>query len=81
MGGGGGGERKGERERERKDLLHSSDFNERGQFQTSFQNAEALQVIGIISSLDMQIKFQLEMTEMEKQSQQEREGKKKERKA
>lgn len=48
-------------------------FNERGQFQTSFQNTEALQVIGIISSLDMQIKFQLEMTELEKQPQQERE--------
>lgn len=32
-----------------------------------------MQVIGIISSLDMQIKFELEMTEMEKQLQQETE--------
>lgn len=42
------------------------DFNERGQFQTSFQNAEALQVIGIISSSDMQIKFKLKMTVVER---------------
>lgn len=41
-------------------------------FRLLFWNAEALQVIGIISSLDMQIKFKLEMTEMEKQPQQEK---------
>lgn len=47
-----------------------TDFNDRGQFLTSFRK-QKLQVIGVISSLDMQIQFELEMTEMERPSQQE----------
>lgn len=49
-------------------------------FRLLFWNAEALQVIGIIRSLDMQIKFKLEMTEMEKQPQlKKKKGKREER--
>ena len=50
-------------------------------FRLLFWNAETLQVIGIINSLHMQIKFKLEMTEIEKQPQQEKTMEREEREA
>ena len=50
-------------------------------FRLLLWNAETLQVLGIINSLDMQIKFKLEMTEMDKQPQQEKTKDREEREA
>ena len=50
-------------------------------FRLLFWNAETLQVIGIINSLDMQIKFKLEMTEMEKKPQHQKTKEREEREA
>lgn len=75
--------------KKKRTCLHSSKFQGKltltlmkvVSFRLLFWNSEALQVIGTISSLDMQIKFKLEMTEMEKQPQQEKKKEGEEREA